>query len=122
MDHIDEHLATAALNPDYPVAIKAALAVGKMTLNRYYNKTDHSEVYRIAMGTVISLIQILTHINFISQSYTLDTSWITSKKRNGSNLGSIRPRRLFAPNSSGPISTQVTQFSLTPQRYVNLTI
>ena len=58
MDHIDEHLATAALNLDYPLAIKAALAVGKATLNRYYNKTDHSEVYRIAMGMVISLIQM----------------------------------------------------------------
>jgi hypothetical protein len=50
MDHIDTHLATAALNPDYPLAIKAALAVGKTTLNRYYNKTDHSEVYCIDMG------------------------------------------------------------------------
>jgi hypothetical protein len=58
MDHIDEHLATAALNPDYPLAIKAALAVGKATLNRYYNKTDHSEVYRIAMGTLILLIHL----------------------------------------------------------------
>jgi hypothetical protein len=65
MDHIDEHLATAALNPDYPLAIKAALAVGKAMLNRYYNKTDHSEVYRIAMGTVISLIHTWTLINFI---------------------------------------------------------
>jgi len=51
MDHIDEHLATAALNPDYPLAVKAALAIGKTTLNRYYNKTDQSEVFRIAMGT-----------------------------------------------------------------------
>jgi hypothetical protein len=50
MDHIDEHLATAATNRRYPPAIKAALAIGKKTLNRYYNKTDHSEVYRIAMG------------------------------------------------------------------------
>jgi hypothetical protein len=65
MDHIDEHLATAALNPDYPLTIKAALAVGKATLNRYYNKTDHSEVYQIAMGTVISLIHTWTLINFI---------------------------------------------------------
>ena len=31
-------------------AIRAALALGKQTLNRYYNKTDHSDVYRIAMG------------------------------------------------------------------------
>ena len=65
MDHIDERLATAALNPDYPLAIKAALAVGKATLNRYYNKTDHSEVYRIAMGTIILLIYIWTLINII---------------------------------------------------------
>ena len=50
MDHIDTHLATAARNPRYSPSIRAALALGKRTLNRYYNKTDHSEVYRIAMG------------------------------------------------------------------------
>jgi len=54
MDHIDKFLATAAdsgnsskLSP----AIRAALAIGKTTLNKYYNLTDQSEVYRIAMGT-----------------------------------------------------------------------
>ncbi len=31
-------------------AIKAVLQVGKETLRRYYNKTDASEVYHIAMG------------------------------------------------------------------------
>ena len=36
MDHIDEHLATAALSAAYPKAIKAVLAIGKKTLNRYY--------------------------------------------------------------------------------------
>lgn len=50
MDHIDEHLATAALNAEYPMAIKAALAIGKKTLNRYYNQTDYSDNFRIAMG------------------------------------------------------------------------
>jgi hypothetical protein len=54
MDHIDEHLATANLSADYPKAIKAALAIGKTTLNRYYNKTDHSEIYRIAMGMFLN--------------------------------------------------------------------
>jgi hypothetical protein len=49
MDHIDKHLATAAIDNDYPLAIKAALVIGKKTLNRYYDKTDHSEVFRIAM-------------------------------------------------------------------------
>ena len=56
MDHIDEHLATAAIGNTYPLAIKAALAIGKKTLNRYYNKTDHSEVYRIAMGMLFTTV------------------------------------------------------------------
>lgn len=58
MDHIDEYLATACQNIKYSEAIRAALALGKKTLNRYYDKTDHSEVYRIAMGKLL-------HIPFI---------------------------------------------------------
>ena len=50
MDHIDAHLATAAIENNYPLAIKASLAIGKKTLNRYYDKTDQSEVFRIAMS------------------------------------------------------------------------
>ena len=50
MDHIDAKLATDAINDKYPLSIQAALAMGKKTLNRYYNKTDHSEIFRIAMG------------------------------------------------------------------------
>lgn len=53
MDRIDEHLATAAENPEYSVALRSALAIGKRTLNKYYNKTDHSEIYRIAMGALM---------------------------------------------------------------------
>ena len=34
----------------YCLGIHAALAVGSKTMNKYYNKTDYSEVYRIAMG------------------------------------------------------------------------
>jgi hypothetical protein len=56
MDHIDEHLATAATNHKYPLAIKAALAIGKKTLNRYYDKTDLSEVYRITMGKCFTTV------------------------------------------------------------------
>jgi hypothetical protein len=52
MDHIDTHLATASIENNYPLAIKAALTIGKKTLNRYYDKTDHSEVFRIAMGMI----------------------------------------------------------------------
>jgi hypothetical protein len=50
MDHIDRHLATAATNDSYKSSIKAALVIGKKLLNKYYSYTDHSEMYRIAMG------------------------------------------------------------------------
>ena len=62
MDHINKHLATAAINNTYPLAIKAALAIGKKTLNCYYDKTDHSEVYRIAMGTCFNTAFFFSHI------------------------------------------------------------
>ena len=81
MDHIDEHLATAALNPDYPMAIKAALAIKKMTLNRYYDKTDHSEVFRVAMGMIcliIELTYLTSHLSFTpsTQAGILRESWV----------------------------------------------
>jgi hypothetical protein len=50
MDHIDERLATNALNLAYEPAIRSSLGVAKTTLNKYYNMTDCSEVYQIAMG------------------------------------------------------------------------
>jgi hypothetical protein len=51
MDHIDEYLMTACRNMKISKPIRAALALGRQTLNHYYNKTDHSDVYRIAMGS-----------------------------------------------------------------------
>ena len=51
MDVIDERLTNDSLNrAKYDVSIRAALGLAKKTLNRYYNMTDWSEVYRIAMG------------------------------------------------------------------------
>jgi hypothetical protein len=50
MDHIDETLTTSSLNTIYSPSIRAALSIGKKTLNRYYNATDQSEVYRITMS------------------------------------------------------------------------
>jgi hypothetical protein len=52
MDHIDEYMATASQDLKYSEAIRTALALGKHMLNQYYDKTDHSEVYCIAMGTL----------------------------------------------------------------------
>ena len=53
IDHINEYLTAACKNIKLSKAIRAALALGKQTLNCYYNKTDHSDVYRIAMGTLV---------------------------------------------------------------------
>ena len=50
MDRINEHLTTSAKNMSYSTAIRSVLAIGKHTLNHYYNKTDQLEIYRIAMG------------------------------------------------------------------------
>ena len=104
MDHIDEHLATAALSSVYPLAIKAALAIGKRTLNRYYDKTDHSEVFRIAMGQSLkTMISSLPHKS-LSQFSILDTSSTTSRKPDGRRIGLRGQRNLFEQNSSGHIS------------------
>jgi hypothetical protein len=50
MDFIDKHLATGSINPKYLPSIQASMLIGKRLLNKYYDMTDNSEVYRIAMG------------------------------------------------------------------------
>jgi hypothetical protein len=62
MDIIDKHLATAALDDRYCPPIQAALAVGKNLLNKYYNMTDHSELFRIAMGTWLHTLLLFKFI------------------------------------------------------------
>lgn len=61
MDHLDETLTTNALDPAYRPCIRAALTLGKKTLNRYYNKTDDTEAYRIAMGECSFIAGLLTN-------------------------------------------------------------
>jgi hypothetical protein len=51
MDVIDKQLTNDSLNHTwFDVSICASLGIAKRTLNCYYNMTDWSEVYRIAMG------------------------------------------------------------------------
>lgn len=50
MDQFDKYLATTMISSQYSPAIRAALGIGKQTLNRYYSKTDQSDLYHIAMG------------------------------------------------------------------------
>ena len=58
MDRIDEVLATSAFDSQFSTSIQASLAMGKKTLNRYYSKTDYSEVYRIAMSKSVLYCQV----------------------------------------------------------------
>jgi len=56
MDVIDERFSTDSLDRSgYDASIRASLGLAKKTLNRYYNMTDWSEVYRIAMGMFLNL-------------------------------------------------------------------
>lgn len=50
IDHIDKYLTEKQKDESLATAVKAALALRKKTLNRYYLLTDSSDVYRIAMG------------------------------------------------------------------------
>ncbi|KAG2109988.1 uncharacterized protein F5147DRAFT_772829 [Suillus discolor] len=49
MDLIHNELTSYSCHPKYLPAIQAAVHLAKKTLNRYYELTDTSEVYRIAM-------------------------------------------------------------------------
>ena len=51
MDHIDDILTEQSINKTaFLPSIRAACMLSKQTLNRYYNKTDESENYHIAMS------------------------------------------------------------------------
>jgi hypothetical protein len=50
MDHIDERLTNDSLNQDLEPSIRAAITLAKKTLNRYYSRTDQSELYRVTMS------------------------------------------------------------------------
>jgi hypothetical protein len=60
MDRVDKDFATrlsqtnAALLPETSAAVQAALALGKKTMNKYYECTDYSELYWITMSTFFS--------------------------------------------------------------------
>ena len=76
MDVIDEKLTTDSLNRSkFDASIRASLGLAKKTLNRYYNMTDWSEVYRIAMGTCLNIFLIVLELMVYGfQSYIHDTS------------------------------------------------
>ena len=60
MDHIDSQLATNVINNKYPIAIKAALTIGKKTLNWYYDKTDHSKYFKLQWVCILTFYFSIT--------------------------------------------------------------
>ncbi len=54
MDKIDQVFTTMATNWSLPALIQVAVNMAKRTLNRYYDRTDYSEVYCIAMDTYLT--------------------------------------------------------------------
>ena len=55
MKLIDKVLTTSSKQSSkFSLAIYAALTLRKRTLDKYYNKTGESEVYRIAMSVSLS--------------------------------------------------------------------
>jgi hypothetical protein len=81
MDHIDETLTSQSINPKFEPSIRAALGLAKKTLNCYYSATDHSDVYRIAMGMSVTRgLRVLREQLFLrlllttcrASEYTLD--------------------------------------------------
>ncbi len=113
MDRIDQTLATAATNNTYLPSVRAAAALGKNLLNNYYNLTDTTEVYRIAMSTSTKFMIILSHILDSTSPRSQDD--VLQACRVASRTGSRQPSRLFAMNliahmlSSTAISTMDNQ-------------
>jgi hypothetical protein len=71
----------------YSLAIHSPLALRKAHLNKYYNMTDYSEVYQIAMSKCSSLI-IIFNYNAVEQSYIHDTNLNISVRPTGMMHGS----------------------------------
>lgn len=55
MDRIDALLTDAPVEPLSP-SVKKALKFARKSINKYYAKTDLSNVYRIAMGIMMYLL------------------------------------------------------------------
>lgn len=92
MDHINRVLATTANSHKFSLSIHMALIIGKNTINHYYNKTDHSKTYHIAMSKY-SIRYLCTkhfpslHSHHFCQYFTPSTSSHISRVRVGKNLG-----------------------------------
>ena len=69
MDIINESLSNDALDAKFLKSIQAAAAFSKKMLNRYYDCTNHSELYWVAMGACLTIFSVLIFADsYISSS------------------------------------------------------
>ena len=74
MDILTEHLDAFKDNVDLKPVIRIAAARGLLIMNKYYSRTDDSEIYRIAMSRypIPSLPYNKTNLFRSSQSWLQD--------------------------------------------------
>ncbi|KAG2050354.1 hypothetical protein BDR06DRAFT_891921, partial [Suillus hirtellus] len=75
IDHIDEILTSHESDKSLNGSVRAALSLGKKTLDQYYSLTDSSEVYQITM--VLHLCHKLSY--FQTAGWTAD--WIQTAEK-----------------------------------------
>ncbi|KAL4264910.1 Vacuolar processing and transposase activity regulator [Pleurotus pulmonarius] len=97
MDHIDEKFGSDALNTRLHAAIRASVAVAKRTCNRYYSRTDESDLYRVAM---------VLHPQY-KLDYFKDTDWDPDWQEKARNLK--RTENIFdsLPALAAPITREL---------------
>lgn len=59
MDAIDKAFTDASLSDEYSLAIQVALDFGKRMMNKYYNLSDESDIYCIALRMFVFLYLLL---------------------------------------------------------------
>ncbi|KAG2335776.1 hypothetical protein BDR05DRAFT_833811, partial [Suillus weaverae] len=72
MDLINEKLTTYSRNRQYHPSIRSSVQLAKVTLNRYYQLTDQSKVYCIAM------VLHLRHKLVYFRNAQWEDDWITT--------------------------------------------
>lgn len=117
MDHINAHLATASQNSKYSPAIQASLKLRKAHLNKYYNMTDHSEVYQIAMSEFIFWITLFNY-NYLEQSYIHDTNFNISTRPTGTTRGLPPQTQLSVMSLCEHTQTSLMRLSFARGMYV----
>ena len=65
MDQFDLELMTKSEDTTLNVSIRTALMFAKRILNKYYELTDSSEAYRIALGTSTHHITVLSSLRLL---------------------------------------------------------